>query len=486
MRRLLPFLALSLLVACTPAADVTQQPVDDPAIARVLSSLRPRIVVKGADSVVYTLADRMTHYRVPGVSIAVVDSGRLVWARGIGLKEMGTTDSVTPTTLFQAASISKPVAATAMLQLVDEGKLALDVPVNEYLKSWKLPDNKFTKEAPVTLRRIVSHSAGLTVHGFPGYAITDSIPTVVQVLDGAKPANTAPVRVDTTPGAIMRYSGGGTTIEQLIMTDVTGETFPALMKRLVLDPIGMSNSGYDQPLPLAKRGDAAAGYRRDGTMVEGRWHVYPEMAAAGLWTTPTDLMRWSMEIAAARAGRSAILKQETAKEMLTIQTAPVGLGPFLAGSGDGFNFGHGGANEGYRAEVIYFPELGRGAAVMTNSDAGSPLAGEILLALAAEYHWTGYGPHEVASITLDTMAIDRHVGVFAARAPDSARVIVTRVGRKVFMEAARFMPKTEVVFVEPHKVVSLESGMEGSFVVNRRGTVTGLEIGGMTLTRRRH
>ncbi|MEP7383598.1 MAG: serine hydrolase domain-containing protein [Gemmatimonadota bacterium] len=483
MRRLLPLLALSLLAACAPAVESNDQPVDDPAIARVLSTLRPGIVVKGADSVSYTLADRMAHYRVPGVSIAVVDSGRIVWARGIGLKELATADSVTPTTLFQAASISKPVTATAMLHLVDQGKLALDTPVNDYLKSWKLPDNAFTKTEPVTLRRIVSHSAGLTVHGFPGYAITDSIPTVVQVLDGAKPANTAAVRVDTTPGAIMRYSGGGTTIEQLVLTDVTGESFPALMKRLVLDPIGMSNSGYDQPLPQAKRGDAAAGYKNDGTMIEGRWHVYPEMAAAGLWTTPTDLMRWALEIAAARDGRSSILAQQTAKNMLTIQKAPVGLGPFLGGTGDGFNFGHGGANEGYRAEVIYFPELGRGAAVMTNSDAGSGLAREILLALAAEYHWTDYGPREVASITLDTLAMEAHVGVFAAPAPDSARVTVTRVGRRLFMEAPRFMPKTEVVFVEPHKVVALASGMGGTFIVNARGTVTGLEIAGMTLKR---
>ncbi len=483
MRRLLPFLALSLLAACAPSAESNEQPADDPAIARVLSTLRPSVVVKGADSVTYTLADRIAHYRVPGVSIAVVDSGRIVWARGIGLKEMGTADSVTPTTIFQAASISKPVTATAMLHLVDEGKLALDTPVNDYLKSWKLPDNAFTKTEPVTLRRIVSHSAGLTVHGFPGYAITDTIPTVVQLLDGAKPANTAAVRVDTTPGAIMRYSGGGTTIEQLVLTDVTGESFPALMKRLVLDPIGMSNSGYDQPLLQAKRGDAAAGYKSDGTMIEGRWHVYPEMAAAGLWTTPTDLMRWAMEIAAARAGRSAILAQQTAKNMLTVQTAPVGLGPFLGGTGDGFNFGHGGANEGYRAEVIYFPELGRGAAVMTNSDAGSGLAREILLALAAEYHWTDYGPRELASITLDTMAMDAHVGDFAAPAPDSARVTVTRVGRKLFMEAPRFMPKTEVVFVEPHKVVTLETGTEGIFIVNGRGTVTGLDIGGTKLKR---
>lgn len=493
MRRLRPLdlalaSALSLLAvvaACTPAAERPQDEVDDPAIARVLGHLRPGIVVKGDDSVTFTLAERMAKYKVPGVSIAVVDSGRIVWARGVGLKDMGTTDSVTPATLFQAASISKPVAATAMLRLVDENKLALDTPVNDLLTSWKLPDNKFTQQEPVTLRRIVSHSAGLTVHGFPGYAVTDSIPTVVQVLDGAKPANTAAVRVDTTPGAIMRYSGGGTTIEQLVMTDVTGESFPALMKRLVLDPIGMTNSGYDQPLPQGKRGEEAAGYRSDGSMVEGRWHVYPEMAAAGLWTTPTDLLRWAMEITAARAGRSSILAQETAKAMLTVQKEPVGLGPFLSGSGDGFNFGHGGANEGYRCQVIYFPELGRGAAVMTNSDAGSGLAQEILLALATEYKWTGYGPREITALTLDSAAIQAHVGTFERGEPNKARVTVSRVGDSLFVEEPQFIPRSRVVFVEPHKVVALESGMQVTFTADARGNVTGMEIGGLALKRAR-
>jgi len=401
------------LVACGKPASVPSAPKTDEVIARVTAGLRPAITVKGEAAGKFTLAERMALYKVPGVSIAVVDSGRIVWARGFGLKEVGTADSVTQTTLFQAASISKPVAATALLRLAEEGKLSLDAPVNEYLKGWKVPDNRFTAKEKVTLRRIVAHYAGLTVHGFPGYAAGDSIPTVPQILDGLKPANTPAVRVDTFPGSHWSYSGGGITVEQLAMTDVTGEPFPALLKRLVLDPIGMTNSGYDQPLPAAKKGQEAAGYRPDGSMIAGRWHTYPEMAAAGLWTTPTDLLKWAMEIAAAKAGKSTkVLSQKMATEMLTVQKAPSGLGPMLHGSGHAFYFEHGGSNEGYRCEVMYFPEIGRGAAVMTNSDAGSAVAQEVLYALAAEYHWPEYAPREIERVTLDSATVHAMLGSY--------------------------------------------------------------------------
>nr|MCU0649994.1 beta-lactamase family protein [Gemmatimonadaceae bacterium] len=293
MRAWVAFLVTAPLVACSaPRATPVVTP-EDPAIARVTAQLTPAIIVKGAPAATHALADRMAKYRVPGVSIAVIDSGRLVWSRAYGVKEAGTTDSITPTTLFQAASISKPIAATAMLRLVEQGVIALDTPVTRYLTSWRLRDNRFTAKEPVTLRRIASHSAGFGVHGFPGYAQGAAVPTIPQILDGVKPANTAAVRVEAVPGTAFSYSGGGITIEQLVMTDVTGESFPALMRRLVLAPLGMRNSLYEQPLPDSLASRAATGHRPDGTMVQGRWHTYPEMAAAGLWTTPSDLATWA-------------------------------------------------------------------------------------------------------------------------------------------------------------------------------------------------
>lgn len=476
--------SLASLAACSRPASSPATPNDSTVVARVTSSLRTGVAIKGAPPARYTLAERMTRYKVPGVSVAVVDSGRIVWARGYGVKEVGTNDSVTPSTIFQAASISKPVAATGMLRLVDEGKLALDTPVNDYLKSWKLPDNKFTATEKVTLRRIASHSAGLTVHGFPGYAVTDSIPTVPQVLDGVKPANTGPVRVDTTPGSINRYSGGGTTIEQLVMSDVTGEDFSALMKRLVLDPIGMTNSGYDQPLPNEKRAQAAAAYKGDGTMIAGRWHIYPEKAPAGLWTTPTDLMKWAMEITAARAGKSTkVLSQKAATEMLTVQKEPAGIGPMLHNKGNAFYFEHGGANEGYRAQVIYFPELGKGAAVMTNSDEGSAVAQELLFAIAAEYKWPEYGPREIEIVPTDSVALDKLVGAYAMTSPMKARIQVTREGTKLFIYEPQYIAKTEIVMLGNDKAIAPETGLEGTFTRGADGRADRFAIGDMTFKR---
>ncbi len=246
----------------------------------------------------------MQLYKVPGLSIAVIDNFQIAWAKGYGVIEAGSAAPVTPTTLFQAGSISKPVVATGALYLVEQGKLSLDEDVNQNLKTWQVPENEFTKSEKVTLRRLMSHRAGLTVHGFPGYDVNDPLPTLVQIFNGEKPANTAPIRVDFVPGTQVRYSGGGVTIEQQLMMDATGKPFPALLREIVLSKIGMADSSYEQPLPPALAARTAGGTYWDGKAVHGRWHIYPEMAAAGLWTTPTDLSKFAIEIALSKHGKS--------------------------------------------------------------------------------------------------------------------------------------------------------------------------------------
>lgn len=246
----------------------------------------------------------MQLYNVPGQSLAVVDNFQIVFAKAYGVVERGSTTPVTSRTLFQAGSISKPVAATGALCLVEKGKLSLNENVNQKLKTWKVPENEFTNQEKVTLRRLMSHTAGFTVHGFPGYDVNDLLPTLTQIFNGEKPANTAPIRVDFVPGTKVRYSGGGVTIEQQLMMDVTGKPFPTLMREIVLDKIGMTDSSYEQPLPRARVALTASGTYADGKVVHGRWHIYPEMAAAGLWMTPTDLSKFAIEIALSKHGKS--------------------------------------------------------------------------------------------------------------------------------------------------------------------------------------
>ncbi|HEY3458827.1 MAG TPA: serine hydrolase domain-containing protein [Bryobacteraceae bacterium] len=269
-------------------------------IEAVENGLLPAVVIKGRPVRHASILERMKALNVRGVSIAVVNNYEIEWAKGYGFADLESKRPVEVTTLFQAGSISKPVAAVAAMKMVEKGIFALNQDINTFLKTWKLPDNEFTKDKKVTLREILSHSAGLTVHGFPGYAAGDPLPTLVQILNGEKPANTPPIRVDIVPGSIWRYSGGGYTIMQLAMTDVSGKAFPAIMRDTVLSKASMRSSTYENPLPARLSELAATGYRRDGTRVPGRYHTYPEMAAAGLWTTASDLARFGIEIQKSR------------------------------------------------------------------------------------------------------------------------------------------------------------------------------------------
>ncbi len=364
-------------------------------MARIEEGLLPPIIIAGREPTTYSLRERMEHYSVPGVSVAVIDDYQVVWAKGYGVADMETGAPVTTRTLFQAASIGKPVAAIAMLKLVEDGRVTLDDNINSWLTEWQLPENEIAAQESVTLRRIVTHTAGLTVHGFPGYAVTAPLATTIQVLDGSGPANTDPIRIDTTPGSIYRYSGGGYTVMQHLLSEVTGRDFPALLQELVLGPAGMEHSSYLQPLPPEREVHAASGHLRDGSRVEGEWHIYPEMAAAGLWTTPTDLARLALEVQKSLRGESnRILSQEMTRRMLSpMEPGGHGLGFSLSRPGEGdARFGHGGSNHGFRCQLQAFVEGGQGAAIMTNGDGGSALAREILRAIATEYGWDGMGP----------------------------------------------------------------------------------------------
>jgi len=344
--------------------------------------------------VTFSLGDLMEDFKVPAISVAVIQNFQIVAVKGYGTLSFDTHEPTTPHTLFLAGSISKPVTAAGALAMVEKGQLSLDANVNDQLKSWKVPDNEFTVTERVTLRRILSHSAGLGVHGFGGYAVGAPIPTVPQILDGKPPANSPPVRVEYVPGSKGQYSGGGTTIEQLLMTDVSGKPFPELMHDLVLAPMGMSESSFEQRPPAARAALNAIGTDNNGASVPGGWHIYPEMAAAGLWTTPTDLAKFAIEIASARDGKSnKVLSQKMATEMTTRYVADSGLGFFMDAGNPGV-FLHSGADEGFQAILMMNYETGNGVAVMTNSDHGIAVGNFVVRAVAREFNWNYNGPND--------------------------------------------------------------------------------------------
>ena len=336
------------------------------------------------------LAERMEYYNVPGVSIAVINDYQVEWAKGYGVLEAGGSERVTPETLFQTGSLGKPVVAVAALHFVESGLLELDGDVNRSLVSWQVPESSFTAEEEVTLRRLLSHSAGTTVDGFRGYAQGEKIPNLQQILDGEPPANSAPIRVKAVPGTEQSYSGGGYMIVQQLLEDVSGEPFAEILQDTVLEPWGMTASTFESPLPDDLWSIAAAGHRADGSTIPGGWHTYPEMGAgASMWGNPSDLAQFAIRVMLSYAGQpDGVLSQDMAIEMLTPQIEGRGLGPVLDDDGgDLFYFLHPGANDGYQNYLIAYPERGQGVVIMTNGDNGEALYNEIKNGVSAEYGW---------------------------------------------------------------------------------------------------
>jgi CubicO group peptidase (beta-lactamase class C family) len=357
-------------------------------IERVTACIRPPVYTKG--DACMSLSERMETLHIPGVSVAVIHDGRIEWARGFGVMKVGGP-TVTTETMFQAGSVSKAVAAMMALHLVQEGKLSLDADINTELREWKLPESAAANGKPVTLRELLTHTGGTTVHGFPGYAQGEAVPTLVQVLNGEKPAKTVAIRVEAEPGTKWSYSGGGFTVMQLMAIDAAKEPFPRLMHDTVLVPIGMTHSTYEQPLPEAMRLQAATPYNADGTPVPGGAHTYPEMAAAGLWTTPSDLARYVIEDQESLQGKANhVLSQAMTKEMMTPGLGSWGLGVGIGGSEGDRYFMHEGDDAGFEDLFVGYENHGDGVVVMTNAKGGSRLAEELLQSIATEYGWPDF------------------------------------------------------------------------------------------------
>ena len=376
-------------------------PGDDARIRQILADLRTEMPAHDPERAVRTLAERMVDLGTPGVSAAIIDRFDVAWTGGFGARKADTPDDVRPDTPFQAGSISKPIFALVVVRLCKDGRLDLDADIGTYLRSWRLPKAANGWTPGVTLRQLLSHTAGTSVHGFPGYPADMPPPSLPMILDGLPPTNTSPVFVDLIPGTQFRYSGGGTTLAELAVCDALGMSLVELARSLVFEPLGMADSSYEQPPSPAFAARAAIGHPVNRRPVPGGWHVYPERAAGGLWTTAADLARLGAAVIRTLRGEPTALGL-TGDSLAAMLRPPLpdqapgsdywGLGWYCAGAGERFRFGHAGENHGFYAEWLLYPATGQGAAVLINSNQGWRLPKEMLKAIGRAYDWPDAAP----------------------------------------------------------------------------------------------
>ncbi|GLR18706.1 serine hydrolase domain-containing protein [Portibacter lacus] len=419
MKHILLFLLFSIACAAQNTTVLTEQ-------TEIETNLLPLIAVKGQPAKTKTIEGLMKEFNVPGLSVAVIKNGKLHWTKGYGVSNTNTIQPVDENTLFQAGSISKPLAALAALTLVQEGKVDLDEDVNEYLKDWKVPASDFTKEEKVTLRRLLSHTAGTTVHGFPGYTEKDKFPTITEVLNGE--GNTDKVFVDTEPGSNWRYSGGGYTIMEKLVEDVSGMPLEIFMEKNIFPKIGMENSTFYQPLPSNLKENASLAYNRKGKIIDKSYHNYPEQAAAGLWTTPSDLAKYIIEIRSIANGKEdGVLSPETVNEMLTKHKGNWGLGPSLRNDGEELIFGHGGKNAGFTNNMIASVYNGDGIIILTSGDAGNEIINPLQTTISKYYEMGIFEQQEIELYDIDEKDLLKFVGKYKYEEGERKMIVEVKV-----------------------------------------------------------
>jgi CubicO group peptidase (beta-lactamase class C family) len=424
-----------------------------------------------------SLIQAMNEYNIPGVSIAIIHRHSVIWSRAYGVLQADRAAPTNTETVFQACSISKAVTAVAVLRLVQARSLDLDTDVNRYLRTWKIPTND-TWQPTVTLRQLLSHTAGINVPWFYGYHRDQDIPSLVQILAGEKPANTPGIRVTILPGTRFRYSGGGYCVLQQLLCDVRQQSFPELMRDLVLDPVGMAQSTYEQPLPEKYWNNASSGHRASGKSLPGGWHTMPEMAAAGLWTTATDLARFSIDLQLALAEREdRVLSPETVRTLLSpqIQREPagfMGLGVWLNGSGVNSRFGHPGDNEGFASRWEALREGGRGAVILTNSDNGGELIADVFHTIEQTYGWPEIEnlPAPAPQINASLM---NYVGIYQFRS--GIKCTITQMNDTLYLQ---ILHQPAVPLTAISETVYILQPLDGEvvFLTDEQGIVRGLQL----------
>ena len=473
-----------LLIAACSHGDQVQA-----TIAAVENNLTPEVVKTGSQPKTMTLGERMQHYQVPGVSIAVINNGRIEWAKGYGVTEAGGNQAITADTVFQACSVSKPVGVTGIMLLEQAGVIDITRNVNDYLTSWKVTDNAFSAVEKVTIRRLMSHTGGTSVGGFAGYASGASVPTLLQTLQGLPPANNVPVEVTYEPGSQYSYSGGGMETLHLMTEDLTGVPFRSYIKNNLLTPLGMTTSDYVQPLSGPLAANAAKGHDADGAALAGGWNTYPELIAAGLWTTSSDLCRLIIELQRAAAGNGTVLTKQTADKILTKQpNTSFGLGFVVSNGSGGLMFNHSGSNLGYKTYFIGYRDRGQGVAILTNGENGALLFKEIARSVARVYGWPDQqNSEEAALVDVPFAVLQSYVGSYKQAGGDQMEFQVYLSGPDLMIKyIGLYSGRLDMFPISQDKFLA-RSDLYGTVIFTKDGSgnVTGFTIAEMNITANR-
>jgi CubicO group peptidase (beta-lactamase class C family) len=468
---LLSVLQLLLVISIHAQKNPTYSKAIEAKIKQVENNLSGWVKIQ--DSSNFNLRTQMQKRRVHGVSIAVINNYQLEWARGYGWADTTDHRPVTTETLFQAASISKSLNAMGVLKLADQKKIDLHQDINTWLRSWKFPEDSFTRTQKITVAHLLSHTAGLSVHGFPGYEWKDSLPTDNQILDGQRPANTKAVRSIFEPGKRFQYSGGGTTITKKIIIDVSNDSYTNYIHKEVLEPMGMVRSFYTQPPPPGAFPYLATAYNSKGKPVNGKFHLYPEQAADGLWTNPADLAKFIIEVQLSLQGKS---NKVLSKEITTTMVTPyidksAAMGVFINEKGTQKYFMHGGANEGFRCQYFGSLENGNGVVVMVNSDNGDIMQ-DIVNSVATVYQWKDfYTPviKKVVKVPADTL--QAYVGQYQL---GQTTLTITKKGDALYIADQPADPAIRTYFTDNKSCFVFEVPAEIQFMTNNEGKVDAL------------
>ena len=452
----------------------SDEPHRQPPIA---NGLRPSVHIENMPPTLSSLKERMTYHNVPGVSVAFLQNYVVTWVHTEGVTNSKTNFPVDAQTMFQAASISKPVFATTLMRYREINNLDLDIDVNSLLKNWQLPQHQWQHTSPVTLRRLLSHTAGTNLSNFGGYRIEKKVPSLISLLEGTHKENAAPLAVLAEPGTKFRYSGGGITLAQMVLEDQAGRGLPILASEYLFKPLNMKRSSFTQPLSDEFKENVALPHDDSGILYKKGPLIVGETAAAGLWTTPTNLMLWAAEILRANNNKGQLIfGTKSAKEMLTKHNGRAGLGLFLKGDKEIIKFNHAGVTSGATAIFLAHTKTGDGVAIMTNGDNGQLLTQEILFRLDELYGWDEARPIVKQLAVVSDKNLQRFTGQYRLTVPVKVTMNITFEGGSLILNAGSilknrvFLPEDETQFFSTDRETL-------SFGFDERGEVIGLTYG---------